>query len=91
MLALLTPTATRNTQPEAGQPHPRETAMHPTIHHEIAKARIADWHRQAQRDTLALAARQARRARSDQSRYPAPARRVAAARRVLALLRPRST
>lgn len=65
--------------------------MHPTIHHEIAKARIADWHRQAQRDTLALAARQARRARRDQSRSPAPARRVAAARRVLAFLRPRST
>jgi hypothetical protein len=65
--------------------------MHPTIHHEIAKARIADWHRQAQRDALALAARQARRAREDQSRSSALARQVAAARRVIALLRPRST
>jgi hypothetical protein len=64
--------------------------MHPTIHHEIAKARIADWHRQAQRDTLALAARQARRARRDRSSYPAPVRPIVAARRVLALLRPRS-
>jgi len=31
--------------------------MHPLIAHEVAKARIADWHRQAERDRLARAAR----------------------------------
>jgi hypothetical protein len=31
--------------------------MHPIIAHEVAKARIADWHRQAERDSMARAAR----------------------------------
>lgn len=38
--------------------------MHPAIHHDLAQARIADLHRQAQRDALARAARQARHARA---------------------------
>ena len=33
------------------------------IYHEIGKARLADWHAQAERDALALAARRARRER----------------------------
>jgi hypothetical protein len=37
--------------------------MHPIIAHEVAKARIADWHRQSERDSLARAARPARRLR----------------------------
>ena len=41
--------------------------MHPAIHHDLAQARIADLHRQAQRDALALAARQARHARAPYS------------------------
>jgi len=36
--------------------------MHP-IHYEMAKARIADLHRQAEQDAIAKAARQARRAK----------------------------
>jgi hypothetical protein len=35
--------------------------MHPIIHGELAKARIADLHRQAERDRMARAARFARR------------------------------
>ena len=38
--------------------------MHPAIHHDLAQARIADLHRQAQRDALARAARRARHARA---------------------------
>jgi hypothetical protein len=37
--------------------------MYPTIHHELMKARAADLHRQAERDRIARAAIQARRAR----------------------------
>ncbi len=35
--------------------------MYSTINHQIAQARIADLHRQAQQDALARAARQGRR------------------------------
>jgi hypothetical protein len=35
--------------------------MHSTISHQIAQARVADLHRQAQQDALARAARQGRR------------------------------
>jgi hypothetical protein len=35
--------------------------MHPTIMSEVAKHRIADWHRQAGRDRTARAARAARK------------------------------
>jgi hypothetical protein len=38
----------------------QETTMHPTIMNDIAKDRIADWHRQADRDRTARAARAAR-------------------------------
>ena len=34
--------------------------MHPIIVHEAAKARIADWHQQAERDRVVRAARLAR-------------------------------
>ena len=64
--------------------------MHPTIYHEITKARIADLHHQAQSDALALAARRVRRARTDQSRDPVPARLLLAARRAFTALRLRS-
>ena len=35
--------------------------MHPIIAHDAAKARIADWHRQAERDRVTRAARLARK------------------------------
>jgi hypothetical protein len=38
----------------------QETIMHPTIMSDVAKHRIADWHRQAERDRIARAARAAR-------------------------------
>jgi hypothetical protein len=58
--------------------------MHPAIQHDLAQAKIADLHRQAQHDALARAASQARNARAQRShsvRFPA-----VAARRVLVLL-----
>jgi hypothetical protein len=44
--------------------------MYPTIHHELMTARAADLHRQAERDRIARAAIQARRARHH-GRHPA--------------------
>ena len=44
--------------------------MHPIIHQDLAQARIADLHRQAQRDTQARVASAARRARTPQRRHP---------------------
>ena len=41
--------------------------MHPTTTQALGQARLADLHRQAQRDALARAARQARRGRRQQS------------------------
>jgi hypothetical protein len=58
--------------------------MHPTIGYHLAQARRADMQRQAQRDTLARAACQARRARTHQPGRPAPALSSAAVRRLLA-------
>ena len=46
--------------------------MHPTTWRALGQARLADLHRQAQRDALARAARQARRARRQPPGYPAP-------------------
>jgi hypothetical protein len=43
--------------------------MNPTIGYDLAKARIADLHHQTQRDALARASRQDRRARMQQSRH----------------------
>ena len=47
--------------------------MHPTAHYELMQARVADLHRQAERRSLALAAREARRAQR-QSRCITPQR-----------------
>jgi hypothetical protein len=60
--------------------------MHPTLSCELAKARIADMHRQAQRDALARAARRARRRRPDQPALPALKIRAAVTRRLLTAL-----
>jgi hypothetical protein len=51
-----------------------ELAMNPIIHQELVKARIADLHRQAARDSMARAATHARRARTQNGSLPAPAR-----------------
>jgi hypothetical protein len=61
--------------------------MHPIMHYDLAKARIADLHQQAERDRMARAARLAR---TDGSRLLAPAHHaMALARRALAVLRGR--
>lgn len=57
--------------------------------YELAKARDADRHDQAQRNALASTVRRARRARPDRSRQPVLA--VPFSRRVLAMLGARST
>ncbi len=44
--------------------------MYSISSYELAKARVADLHRQAQRDALARAARQASRARGEQAHQP---------------------
>jgi hypothetical protein len=62
--------------------------MYRTTGHEIATARVADLHRQGQRDALA---REARQTPADQRRHPVPGLRAVLARRVLAVLAPRST
>ena len=61
-----------------------ETAMHPTIHFEIAKNRAADMQRRAERDRVARAAHAARQARQE----PGSAHHLAAPRALaLRLLR----
>ena len=61
--------------------------MHPIMHYDLAKARIADLHKQAERDRMARAARLAR---TDGSRLLAPAHHaMALARHALAVLRGR--
>ena len=60
--------------------------MYSTFHHEIAKARVADFHQEIQRDEMGRAARKGRRALKNQSARPAPRFPVAAARRVLTML-----
>ena len=64
--------------------------MDPTLSHELAKARIADLHRQAQRDTLARAARKARRARTHRPGHP-PTGYPAVIRRLLTALGTRAS
>ncbi len=62
--------------------------MHPTTLNDVAKARIADWHRQAERDGMARAARLARK---EHARHlPRRHRATAFARRVLTALGARS-
>jgi hypothetical protein len=41
--------------------------MHPTAHYELMQARVADLHRQAERRSLALAARKTRRSQRERS------------------------
>jgi hypothetical protein len=60
--------------------------MHPAIQYDVARARIADLHRQAQRDALARAASRARHARAHQRSHPARGSWAAIARRALAPL-----
>jgi hypothetical protein len=64
--------------------------MNPSLSGYLGTARVAELHHQAQRDTLAYAARQARRARRHQLAHPAP-RFSAAVRRLLTVLTARST
>jgi hypothetical protein len=62
--------------------------MHPIILNEVAKARIADWHRQAERDRMARAARLARK--PHRRRFVPGDLATAFARRVRAALAARS-
>jgi hypothetical protein len=65
--------------------------MYPISSYELAKARVADTHRQAQRDALARAARRARRGRAEQRTDPVTGRTAGTlARRALTLLGARS-
>jgi hypothetical protein len=48
--------------------------MHPLIHQELRKARVADFHRRAERDRIARAAFQARRAQREHGSHPVPSR-----------------
>jgi len=59
--------------------------MYPRIGYHLAQAHLAGLRHQAQHDTLARAARQARRTRTHQPRHPASAH-PAAVRRLLAAL-----
>jgi hypothetical protein len=64
--------------------------MYPTTSYELAKARVADLHHQAQRDALARAARRGRRAQTRQS-TPHVLRHPAFGRRVLSIFHTRTT
>jgi hypothetical protein len=64
--------------------------MHPAIYHDLVQARIADLHRQAQRDALARAASRSRRAQRRHGAHRVPGLRVVVAGRVLAVLGARS-
>ena len=65
----------------------KETAMHPTIQHDLVQAHIDDLHRQAGRDRLSRAARRARHAPAKHSTPSLPAHTTAQLiRRVLTLL-----
>jgi hypothetical protein len=59
--------------------------MDTTINHYLAQTRIAEFHAQAERDSLIRAARRERRSLRRSSRHPAPAQ-PAFGRRVLAAL-----
>jgi hypothetical protein len=63
--------------------------MHPSIQHQLASARIADLHRQAERGRMARAARSARRCQQAPRQYSAGRRpSFLSARRVIAVLAP---
>ena len=60
--------------------------MNSTFHHEIAKARVADFHQEIQRDEMGRAARKGRRSLKNKPARPAPRLPVVAARRMLTML-----
>ena len=61
--------------------------MSPTLRYELMNARVADLHRQAERDRIARAAIKGRRARREHGKEPMPGRNAGVlARRVLSLL-----
>ncbi len=65
--------------------------MHPTIQHDIMQARVADLHRQAERDRLAQAVSRGRRTLRERGRRSVPgATATVLARRLLAALGSRS-
>ena len=64
--------------------------MHPTVHYQLAQAKIADLHRQAERDALARAARRERHTRRHQPSPSRPRSPGAVTRQVLAVLGIRS-
>jgi hypothetical protein len=57
--------------------------MYAHSHHQIAKDRVADMHRQAQQDALARAARHTRRPSRHQAQHRVPWLLLIAGRRVL--------
>jgi hypothetical protein len=76
---------------EATQTVTEETAMDPTIHYELMQARVADLHRDAERDRLAQAASRSRRPRHQRDGHPVTAHPTAMfVRRALAALGARS-
>jgi hypothetical protein len=61
--------------------------MHPIIEHDVMHARVADLHRQAERDRIARAASQTQRTRQEKRRPNLVLSRTAVlARRALAIL-----
>jgi hypothetical protein len=60
--------------------------MYPTLSYHLAQAHLAGLRHQAQCDTLARAARRARRARTRCPEHPAPGHPSAAVRRLLTVL-----
>jgi hypothetical protein len=65
--------------------------MHPIIHDELKNARVADFHRQAERDRLARAFILARRTRGEHGKDPVGGRSAGVfARRLLIILGARS-
>ena len=60
--------------------------MRPRFHDELKEARIADLHREAERDRLIRASAQARRARKEHGRHPASGAAGVFARRLLIIL-----
>jgi hypothetical protein len=60
--------------------------MHPIFHEELNRARIAERHRRAERDRLARASAQARRARRQDGKAPPTGAAWVVARRLLIIL-----
>jgi hypothetical protein len=64
--------------------------LHPAMQYELTNARIADLHRQAERDRIARFARQVRPPRQERTGQRRASIRIAATRRTLAALIARS-